>query len=59
MKIIKSGKRDRKLHGTCLCGCSVECDISETKEMVDRDSPEGARYVKCPECGNKFLWVSQ
>ena len=60
MKIIKKGRlpKDVKYRGSCQdCCCEVECDGLEVAIMVDRDSPNGARYVKCPECGREHLWV--
>lgn len=61
MKILQSGKKKTsKLVGQCQeCGCKVECEHSETKTLVDRDTTVGSatHYVKCPECGHKHLWV--
>jgi NAD-dependent SIR2 family protein deacetylase len=61
MKIIKSGiKHNRKLHGSCdECGCEVECESHETKTLIDRDTQPGmaTQYVKCPECGEQYLWL--
>lgn len=62
MKILKHGntKAEKKMRGTCnQCTCRVEVKISETRELVDRDTTSGSatRYVKCPECGHGYLWV--
>jgi hypothetical protein len=60
MKILKHGKTKSKLKGTCNnCGCEIECEESETKSLIDRDTTvNGAiRYVKCPECHAYYLWV--
>lgn len=62
MKVTKSGtkKQPRTLTGTCQqCECEVECDESEARFLTDRDSPNGAHYVTCPECSNPWLWVKQ
>lgn len=60
MKIVKHGKSPPILTGTCQhCRCRIECTESETKWVVDRDSPAGMRHVKCPECTNEYLWVSE
>jgi len=60
MKILKQGRKVKKLQGTCQeCKCKVECAEGETQELVDRDTQPGmaTRHVKCPNCGNQFLWV--
>lgn len=59
MKILKKGKtKEKKLRGECeKCGCKIECTESETGIIVDRDSPEGALFVRCPECRNRYLRV--
>jgi hypothetical protein len=60
MKIKKHGHFNHKYSGECRnCGCVVECDKSETKTLIDRDTLPGTatQYVDCPECGTKFLWV--
>ena len=61
MKILKSRKKkDSKLRGKCKdCGCRVECTERETKTLIDRDTQPGmaTQHVKCPECGNAYLWV--
>jgi len=59
MKIISKPKKQKKLRGRCQhCGCLIECSENEATLLVDRDSPEGAYHVKCPSCGNGYLWVS-
>lgn len=62
MKIVKSGKHIKNpiMKGTCdECRCKIECKMSETNTLVDRDTQPGmaTHYVKCPECGDPFLWV--
>lgn len=58
MKIIKHGTPLPTLTGSCeICKCEVEATKSETQLKFDRDSPEGLRYVRCPECGHDYLWV--
>lgn len=60
MKITKHGNvgGKKKLRGECQgCGCKIECEENETKLLTDRDSPQGSRYVRCPECKRDFLWV--
>lgn len=61
MKILKHGNKQSavKFIGKCiLCGCVVEVKQKETELLVDRDSPEGARHVTCPECKHPYLWVN-
>jgi len=61
MKIICQGERpsNQKYRGTCReCKTKVEAKGSEVHLLVDRDSPHGAHYVRCPTCGNEWLWVS-
>lgn len=60
MRILESSRSqpEKTLTGRCQqCGCKVEASLSEVKVLVDRDSPAGARYVRCPECSNEYLWV--
>lgn len=60
MKILKGGKTKQTLKGKCKdCKCVVTVTKSETKELIDRDTQTGmaTKYVHCPECDNKYLWV--
>lgn len=58
MKILNPKKKTKAYRGTChVCKTRVECAEKETKVLVDRDSPEGARHCKCPTCANAYLWV--
>ena len=58
MKILNKPKT-KIYRGTCQeCKCRIEANEDEVSTLVDRDSPEGADYVKCPRCGNPYLWVS-
>lgn len=59
MKILKHGKktREKKMRGTCKdCGTRVEVYECETKWEEDRPG-DGCACVKCPVCGNNFLYV--
>lgn len=57
MKAIFNTK-EKKMRGKCQqCGCRVECGKSEATLLVDRDSPDGAYHVKCPQCKQQYLWV--
>ena len=59
MTIIKYKNFDSILVGTCQqCKCQVYCDVKETKSYNEDSKPAGSNYVKCPECDNKYLWVS-
>jgi len=60
MKILKHGKKKSKMRGECqFCGCKIECTYQETKTLIDRETTSGSatQYVKCPECGENYLWV--
>lgn len=62
MKILRHGNLTAsKMEGTCKCGCRVQCKMSETKQLIDRDTQPGmaTRYVECPECHAEFLWVKR
>ena len=60
IKIIEPGDDQNPiLTGRCLqCNCKVECNQSDTNLVFDRDSPNGARHIECPNCHQKFLWVN-
>lgn len=54
------GPNNKILKGSCnQCGCEVEVELWEASVLVDRDSPNGARYVDCPTkgCDCQYLWV--
>jgi hypothetical protein len=58
MKVKLPKNRPKKLSGKCHhCECRVETDTLEAELLVDRDSPEGAYHVACPNCDNNYLWV--
>jgi len=59
IKVISKPKA-KKLRGTCEhCKTRVECDLADTKELIDRDTTPGmaTRHIKCPVCGHTHLWV--
>lgn len=63
MRIISPGMpQNPKMRGICeTCYCEIECQESETKTLRDRDTQPGmaTQYVKCPNCGDDFLWVKE
>lgn len=59
IKVISQPK-PKKMRGTCThCKTRVECDKSDTTTLIDRDTVPGCatQHVKCPGCGDEFLWV--
>lgn len=60
MKVLRRGSfpKVKKYRGKCReCETEVEAKAGEVSKLVDRDSPQGAYYVRCPTCGNEWLWV--
>jgi len=59
MKILKKGNKLKMLTGTCdECGCKIECSLKETNIFNDNtQNGQDNRYVRCPQCYNKYLWV--
>lgn len=59
MKVTKKPK-PKRYTGECRCGTHIKVNENDRalKTLVDRDSPEGAMHVRCPNCKDPYLWVS-
>lgn len=51
MKVLKPGSTAETLRGRCMkCGCEIECDRSETRDMSERPADNTCLGIECPTC---------
>lgn len=49
--------------GACMqCHCTVyDVMHDEIEILTDRDSPDGAKYIECPnpDCNSMYVWMTE